>query len=313
MTEYEKHSGRIAQTGIYLGKLLRMFAYQSEWKVMPMAGIMTAVVAFVIKNNMCVNMEGTVKGAFAFSCICIWNGMFNSIQVVCRERAIVKREHRSGLHMSSYVAAHMIYQAFLCAGQCGIVIGVLNIMKVKMPVSSYVTPIPMADFFLTLFLVSYSADIMALFISSLVKNPTTAMTVVPFLLIFQLVFAGTFFALKGIAKKASDFTLSKWGVCAICSQADYNAQPMVSVWKNLKKMRNVEYDGQKPIQLVVDEIIAEGKEEEFQLKCGAENQDPDYESTTDKMVQCWGRLIIYTLIFAAASVISLELIDKDKR
>ena len=313
MNEYEKHRGRIAQIGIYLGKLFRMFAYQSEWKVMPMAGIMTVVVATVIKNGMNVNMEGTVKGAFALSCICIWNGMFNSIQVICRERAIVKREHRSGLHMSSYVAAHMIYQAFLCAGQCGIIIGVLKIMHIAFSTSSYITSIAESDMFLTLFLVSYAADMMALFISSVVKNPTTAMTVVPFLLIFQLVFAGTFFSLKGAAAKASNFTLSKWGVCSICSQSNYNSLPMVSIWSNLKKMQNIEYEGEQPINEIINEIENEGKKEEFQLKCGEQNYNANYESGSDRILECWVRLILSALFFAALSVISLELIDKDKR
>ena len=32
-----RHRGRGAQVFIYLGKLLRMFVYQSDWKVLPMA------------------------------------------------------------------------------------------------------------------------------------------------------------------------------------------------------------------------------------------------------------------------------------
>ena len=34
-----KRKGRIYQTGIYLGKFFRMFVYQSDWKVMPMAAV----------------------------------------------------------------------------------------------------------------------------------------------------------------------------------------------------------------------------------------------------------------------------------
>ena len=48
---------------------------------------------------------------------CIWIGIFNSIQTVCRERQVIKREHRTGLHMSAYVAAHMIYQGVICCIQ----------------------------------------------------------------------------------------------------------------------------------------------------------------------------------------------------
>ena len=112
-----KHIGRVEQTVIYLGKLFRMFILQSDWKVVPMAAVIAGVVCFVVGDNLFKTMEGTLLGTFALSCICIWNGFFNSIQVICRERAIIKREHRAGLHMSSYVAANMIYQAFLCLSQ----------------------------------------------------------------------------------------------------------------------------------------------------------------------------------------------------
>ena len=32
MEDMVRHKGRIAQTRIYLGKMLRMFAYQNDWK-----------------------------------------------------------------------------------------------------------------------------------------------------------------------------------------------------------------------------------------------------------------------------------------
>ncbi len=45
MTEKIRHKGRLAQTGIYLGKFLRMFIFQSDWKVLPMAAIIAGVVS----------------------------------------------------------------------------------------------------------------------------------------------------------------------------------------------------------------------------------------------------------------------------
>ena len=96
-----RHNGRLAQTGIYLAKFLRMFVYQNDWKVLPMGAIIAAIVTFVVGANIFKTQEGTKLGVFALVCVCIWNGFFNSIQVVCREREIIKHEHRSGLHMST--------------------------------------------------------------------------------------------------------------------------------------------------------------------------------------------------------------------
>ena len=85
-----------------------------------MAAIIAALVSMVIRKDFFLTMEGNLKGAFALTCVAIWNGCFNSIQSVCRERPIIKREHRSGMHISSYVASHMIYQFALCLAQTGL-------------------------------------------------------------------------------------------------------------------------------------------------------------------------------------------------
>ena len=115
-----RHRGRGAQVWIYLGKMLRMFVYQNDWKVLPMAALIAGLVGMVIHKRMFLTMEGTLMGAFAMVCVCIWNGCFNSIQVICRERDVIKREHRSGMHISSYIVSHMLYQAFLCLAQTAV-------------------------------------------------------------------------------------------------------------------------------------------------------------------------------------------------
>ena len=140
-----KHRGRLAQTGIYLGKLLRMFVYQNDWKVLPIGAFIAAVVTFVVGQNMFVTQEGTFNGAFALTCVCIWNGFFNSIQVICRERPILKREHRAGLHITAYVASHMIYQLLLCAAQAAVTMFICNLVGVKFPAQGVVTRWGMVD------------------------------------------------------------------------------------------------------------------------------------------------------------------------
>ena len=128
-----RHTGRLDQVFIYLGKQLRFFINQSDWKVLPMAAIIAGLVGMVIRRRFFVNMEGSLIGAFALTCVALWNGCFNSIQSVCRERPIVKREHRSGMHISAYVTAHMIYQFMLCAAQTALTMFVLRQLSVPIP------------------------------------------------------------------------------------------------------------------------------------------------------------------------------------
>ena len=100
-----EHRGRVLQVGIYLRKLLRMFVYQNEWKTFPMAALVAGTVALVIRGSMFVTMEGTIRGSFAIACVCLWNGCFNSIQVICRERDTQGSPAR--MHISSYIALLM--------------------------------------------------------------------------------------------------------------------------------------------------------------------------------------------------------------
>ena len=307
-----KHTGRFRQTFIYLGKLMRMFIFRNDWKVMPMAAFIAGLVSFVVGKKMNISMEGTLRGAFAVSCICIWNGFFFFFQVICRERPIIKREHRSGLHITSYVFAHMLYQAFLCASQAFITLAVMMLAKVKMPTVGYVAD-PLADLLITLFLVTYAADMIALFISALVKNTTTAMTVVPFLLIFQLIFSGGFFSLTGKAYKMSNFTVSKWGLTALCAQGEYNSLPMTSLWTSMSKMRSLEIEGEKPVDEMLDYITASKRKDELMRECGSNNQEKKYESSTQNVLKCWRNLGAFIVLFAFMSIILLEFIDLDRR
>ena len=133
------HRGRLAQIPIYLGKDFRMFIFQNDWKVLPMSALIAALIALVVGENMYVTMEGQFQCSLALTCVCIWNGFFNSIQSVCRERPIIKREHRSGMHISSYVIAHLIYQMFLCAMQALITVSVCKIVGIKFPTEGFIT------------------------------------------------------------------------------------------------------------------------------------------------------------------------------
>lgn len=313
MNEKLHYRGRIAQTGIYLGKLLRMFVYQSDWKVLPMGAIIAAVVTFVVGANLFKTQEGTLIGTFALVCVCIWNGFFNSIQVVCRERGIIKREHRSGLHSSSYIMAQMIHQFMLCAAQTAITLIICSLAGVSFPQQGIVTGSGMADIGVTIFLITYAADMMALMVSCVVRTTTTAMTVMPFLLIFQLVFSGGFFQLEGFAQKITVLTISRWGLNGLCAIGRYNELPMVTLWNTIFKFKDIEFEGQKPLLEIILQVQKQDKVGDILLWSGTYNTNGSYVSTVENVLQNWGPLVLQVLIFAAVAVVALKLIDRDKR
>lgn len=313
MTNQLKYRGRFAQVFIYLGKMLRMFIYQNDWKLLPMAALIGGLVTFAAGNNMFVTQEGTMNGCFSLACVCLWNGCFNSIQVICRERPIVKREHRSGAHMSSYIAAHMIYQMLLCLAQTGIILAICRFAGIKYPAHGLVTDYFVVDFGISMFLVTYAADMMSLFVSAAVKNTTAAMTVMPFIMMFQLIFSGSLIPLSGPGEFVTDFTITKWGVNSLCTLGDFNSQPMVSLWNMIWKFRSFELEGQKPIEFVTDYIRKNGKLDWFLQESAKYTSNPAYEYTAANVLHCWTVLGIMIAAFAFAAVFILQFIDRDRR
>lgn len=307
------HKGRIPQTFIYLGKLFRMFFFQNDWKVLPMSAIIAGLVCFAVGSRLYKTMEGTQMGAFALSCVCIWNGFFNSIQSICRERAIVKREHRSGLHITSYVIAHMIYQAVLCILQAVITIIVCQFMEVTLPDKSLITPWPLVDFGITLFLITYCADMLALLVSAFAKTTTAAMTIMPFLLIVELLFSGSFFNLPKEAQPFTYLTATRWGLTALCAQGDYNSLPMVSIWNSAAKLKDLEVEGEKPVRDVFVYLEENNMRDEILMKSAEQNQNPAYAFDDDNVFECWIWLIGWTVVYVIIAVVLLEFIDLDKR
>lgn len=303
------HRGRLAQIPIYLGKNFRMFIYQTDWKVLPMSALIAGLIASVVGENMFVTMEGQFQCSLALTCVCIWNGFFNSIQSVCRERPIIKREHRAGMHISSYVAAHLIYQMFLCAAQALITVSVCKTIGIKFPTEGFITKWFLVDIWITIFLITYASDITSLFISCVVHNTTTAMTVMPFMLIFQLVFSGGAFTLSGPAAWMTNLTISKYGLVALCAQGNYNSLKSVLLWNTIFRVR----ESSPELKEALRQVERAGKLEEILQRSGEAMQETAYEMTKSNIFSCWAHLILFTVIFAVLCVIVLEFIDNDRR
>ena len=363
------YRGREAQVPIYLGKLLRGFLYLNDWKLLPMSALIAALVAMVIHYDFGLTMEGTLIGALALSCISVWNGCFNSVQVVCRERQIVKREHRSGMHISSYIFSHMLYQALLCCAQTIITLYVCSLLGVRLSGSGFISSWLMLDYGITFFLITYAADMLSLLISCIAHSTTAAMTIMPFILIFQLVFSGGLFHLPSWAQGISEVAITRHGITCLAAQADYNGLPSVTGWNTIKRLRKSPIEGDVTVGQIldllsdeenpavaslreseleegltfgevidlaaaspeaeenreqkihyattVDELLSIAGEEETRTKIEAMSseaaQREAYEHTKKNICTCWGKLALFSLIYAALAVLLLEFIDKDRR
>ena len=165
--------------------------------------------------------EPTQQILFTFSCSGIWIGIFNTIQEVCKERAIVKREYMSNLRLTTYILSKYAIQLLISLAQTFIFVGLFTVLMGNLP-SSGVKTSCFAEVFITMWLTIYSSSALGLLVSSIMKNGDRAMAVSPFLLIIQLLFSGILFPLKGASEIISYFTVSRWSVEALGNVVDLN-------------------------------------------------------------------------------------------
>ena len=252
-----QHKSGLEQIGIYFGKFLRSFLYQNDWIKLFMSMLIAILVGFALSGDFRVTREGTLTGGFAVICVCLWNGMFNSIQVICRERDVVKREHRSGMKIYAYILSHFMYQLILCVAETFISVVAFYLVGFDFSGQGVITPWLILDVGLTLLFVTLAADMLSLFISSLVKSTTAAMTIMPFVLIFQLVFSGGLFPLPGSVRNLSVLTISGPGFNALNSEFNVNELPYKAVTDMMEMVDDVEFDvtltGEEIIDMLSDE------------------------------------------------------------
>lgn len=271
---------RLGQIKVYTRKCFRLFLADKKWKNFISALIIILLICLVTGSDMFKEYTDTKKGSFAVICACIWVGLFNSIQSVCSERSIIKREHRTGLHISSYITAHVLYEMAVCAVEAFIIFSVFLAKNYShLPESNGSIALPLTDMYITLFLVTFCSDMMALIVSCTVKKESTAMTVMPFILIIQLIMSGMLFELEGITEKISSLTVSRWGLNA-----------MITISNTSVSVKNG-YD-----IAVKNEPIAGGCEPE-----------------PATLMHLWSILILFAIVYIVISTLLLERVDKDKR
>ena len=295
---------RLTQVKIYLGKHWRLFLNERGWKVLLFGAVISALVSAVVRHNMFVYTLETFQGAFTLVSACIWIGIFNSIQTICKERAIVKREHRAGLHISSYVFSHLIFQAGICLVQAAVLLGI-SAAFIAYPAVQPLFGSVFVEYFITYFLVTYAADVLGLAISAIVKSPTTAMTVMPFVLIIQLLFSGMLFTLSGPMGLVGSLTISKWGLNATCISADHNNLGNTEQINAAYQLQQIAADNALPLTGEQATALAQ----EYMTS----DLNPDYTHTAGNLAGNWGMLALHTAVYAAVAIAALEFVDKDKR
>lgn len=187
--------------------------------------VLIALLLSVVSNeNAFFVYDDTKSILFALSCAGIWIGLFNSIQEICKERALLKREYMGNLKLSYYTISKFSVQTLLGALQSLLMTAIFS-LTVGHPSEGILFASPFPEMFITVWLTIEASMAIGFVISALVKNGDRAMTLAPFVLIVQLLFSGILFQLEGVGSKIAYFTVSKWSVECLGSTAVLNDLP----------------------------------------------------------------------------------------
>lgn len=223
--------------------------------------------------------ENTKTMLFALCCSGIWIGLFNSIQEICKERSILRREYMTSLKLPVYVLSKFFVQAIIGLAQAVLLAGAFMLAVGKDHTGMFLDSF-IPEIILTVWIVIIASEAMGFVVSANARSGDKAMVVAPFLLIIQLLFSGILFKLKGFGEYISYATTSRWTVEALGSIADLNGLPL---------------------KMQADYPMIEHEVEEF------------FEATKGHVLHCFAILGGMTVLFLVISMISLRQLPKDSR
>ena len=68
--------------------------------------------------------ESTKSCLFSLACAAFWVGILNSVQEICKERTILKREYAGGMGLGAYLTSKVLVLGALCVLQSAMLTGV---------------------------------------------------------------------------------------------------------------------------------------------------------------------------------------------
>ncbi|MGN0436255.1 MAG: FHA domain-containing protein [Wujia sp.] len=244
--------------------------------LMIQAPLLAFLISIVANGKEFEQYEMTKSLLFALSCSAFWIGILSSIQEICKERNILKREYMTGLNLGSYILSKITVMGMLCLVQSVLIITTFSLL-IGTP-DKGIFMFPYGEFLVTTLLTAMAAAAMGIFVSSLFTNADRAMTVAPILLMPQILFSGLIFNLKDASEVISYFAVCRWSMEGYGTTADLNS-----------------------LQLKMQEqgFIINHEPEDF------------FIHTTQHLFQSWGIMLLFVIIFSVGAGLVLRNIKRN--
>ena len=184
------------------------------------APLIAVLLSFVANDKMYSYYANTKAMLFSIGCACVWLGLLNSIQEICKEKVILQKEYMANLKLSTYLLSKVVVQGILAFIQSTLIViifqGIVGKSTHHILFNSY------WDMQIICFLSILSSASMGLLVSSFVKNSDIAMSVVPLILVPQLLFSGMLFQLEGFTEIVSYLVLCRYSMEGLGTTVNLN-------------------------------------------------------------------------------------------
>lgn len=271
--------GMLRQLGVLSLRYINLLINDRQRMLLFMvqAPLLAFLISLVADGKEYSQYEMTKSLLFALSCSAFWIGILSSIQEICKERSILKREYMTGMNLASYILSKVLVLGLLCIAQSLLIVTTFALL-VGMPEEGLFT-LPYIEILITTILTAMAAASMGIFVSSLFTNADRAMTVAPILLMPQILFSGLIFNLKDATEIISYFAVCRWSMEGYGTTANLN------------------------------DLELKMQQEGFPITHEAEDF---FDFTAEHMLGAWGILLAFIVVFAAASGIVLRSIRRSK-
>jgi hypothetical protein len=153
---------------------------------------------------------------FMIAIASIWFGIFNAAREIAKEVPIFVRERMVNLNIGAYMFSKVAVLGLMALLQSALFLLILSI-GIKFPDGTGVLfpSLPLLEMFITVLLSALASTALGLLVSALVGKPNRAFSIVPLILILQIVFAGLIFRIDGPVTVLSWLTISRWSLDAL--------------------------------------------------------------------------------------------------
>jgi ABC-type multidrug transport system ATPase subunit/pSer/pThr/pTyr-binding forkhead associated (FHA) protein len=217
---------------------------------------------------------------FVFGLVALWFGTSLAAREVIRERAVYNRERMVNLRLLPYIGSKMFVLSLIVSFQCFLLFSTLKFLDVLslMKLPGKFGGLPQL---LAMILTSMVGIALGLFVSSVVKTSEMATSLVPLILIPQILFCGLVGVPVGAARVVGTIMpatwsfdeMKRWSGLDVLRGRDENAEPSA---KN---------DGRglyKQIEFENDANIADAQQKINKYKSDAEKSSKDFEKDMDQ-------------------------------